>query len=79
MLKNDYNATERDYIKIVDQDNNLLSDFTAIENVAIPLIIRGNNYNFSIKKAAKILYSWRKAMPFYYAIALTIVVIIIFK
>ena len=31
------------------------------------------------KKAAKILYSWRKAMPFYYAIALTIVVIIIFN
>ena len=31
------------------------------------------------KNAAKVLYSWKKAMPFYYAIALTIVVIIIFK
>ena len=31
------------------------------------------------KDAAKILYSWKKAMPFYYAIALSIVLIIIFK
>ena len=37
------------------QNNNLLSDFTALENVAIPLIIRGNSYNNSIKKAAEIL------------------------
>tara|TARA_Y100000590_G_scaffold362505_1_gene419712 strand:+ start:22 stop:132 length:111 start_codon:yes stop_codon:yes gene_type:complete len=31
------------------------------------------------KNAAKILYSWKKAMPFYYAAALIIVLIIIFK
>ena len=45
----------RNNISIIFQNNNLLSDFTSLENVAIPLIIRGNDYNFSIKKAAKIL------------------------
>ena len=42
-------------IGIVYQQNNLLSDFTALENVAIPLIIRNNSYNFSIKKAENFL------------------------
>ena len=45
----------RNYISIIFQNNNLLSDFTAIENVAIPLIIRTNNYDTSIKNASKIL------------------------
>jgi len=49
------NLIIRNNISIIFQNNNLLSDFTALENVAIPLIIRGNDYNFSIKKAAKIL------------------------
>ncbi len=49
------NLMIRDNISIIFQNNNLLSDFTSLENVAIPLIIRGNNYNSSIKKAAKIL------------------------
>ena len=49
------NLMIRNNISIIFQNNNLLSDFTALENVAIPLIIRGNDYNFSIKKAAKIL------------------------
>ena len=31
------------------------------------------------KDAEKILYSWKKAMPFYYAIALLIVIVIILK
>tara|TARA_B100000029_G_scaffold15785_1_gene16328 strand:- start:1080 stop:1190 length:111 start_codon:yes stop_codon:yes gene_type:complete len=31
------------------------------------------------KNAAKILYSWKRAMPFYYAVALIVVIIIIFK
>ena len=30
----------RDFISIIFQDNNLLTDFTAIENVMMPLIIR---------------------------------------
>ena len=29
------------------------------------------------KNAAKILFSWRKAMPFYYAIAIGIVILIV--
>tara|TARA_B100002051_G_C16735725_1_gene641084 strand:+ start:640 stop:1323 length:684 start_codon:yes stop_codon:yes gene_type:complete len=49
------NLMIRNNISIIFQNNNLLSDFTSLENVAIPLIIRGNDYNFSIKKAAKIL------------------------
>ena len=49
------NLIIRNDISIIFQNNNLLSDFTSLENVAIPLIIRGNNYNFSVKKAAKIL------------------------
>ena len=43
-------------LSIVFQNNNLLSDFTALENVAIPLIIRNNTYSHSIKKASKILH-----------------------
>ena len=49
------NLMIRNNISIIFQNNNLLSDFTSLENVAIPLIIRGNDYDFSIKKAAKIL------------------------
>ena len=49
------NLIIRNNISIIFQNNNLLSDFNSLENVAIPLIIRGNSYNLSIKKAAKIL------------------------
>jgi ABC-type lipoprotein export system ATPase subunit len=45
----------KDYISIIFQNNNLLSDFTALENVAIPLIIRNQNYKNSIEKAKKVL------------------------
>ena len=51
------NLMIRNNISIIFQNNNLLSDFTSLENVAIPLIIRGNDYGFSVKKAAKILSS----------------------
>ena len=47
------NQMIRDYVSIIFQNNNLLSDFTAIENVAIPLIIRGKNYNIAIKLCPK--------------------------
>ncbi len=60
--KETYNITEdkknqiiRDNISIIFQNNNLLSDFTAIENVAMPLIIRNQSYSDSIKKAEKFL------------------------
>ena len=49
------NLIIRNNISIIFQNNNLLSDFNSLENVAIPLIIRGNSYNFSINIAAKIL------------------------
>ncbi len=42
-------------ISIIFQDNNLLSDFTTIENVSMPLIIRGENYVDSKIKAKKVL------------------------
>ena len=60
--KETFNITEdkknkiiRDNISIIFQNNNLLSDFTAIENVAMPLIIRNNSYSDSIQKAEQFL------------------------
>ena len=48
-------ATRRENISIIFQDNNLLNDFTALENVMMPLIIKGENLANSKKKAQKIL------------------------
>ena len=45
----------RDHVSIIFQNNNLLSDFTALENVAIPLIIRNKSYSYAIKEAEKFL------------------------
>jgi ABC-type lipoprotein export system ATPase subunit len=45
----------RKNISIIFQDNNLLNDFTAIENVMMPLIIRGENLTNAEKEAKKIL------------------------
>ena len=42
-------------ISIIYQQNNLLSDFTALENVTIPLVNNGYQWNYAIKKATKIL------------------------
>jgi len=42
-------------ISIIFQNNNLLNDFTALENVKIPLIIRNEDKNRSQVKAKKIL------------------------
>ena len=53
--ENKKNQMIRDYVSIIFQNNNLLSDFTALENVAIPLIIRNKTYDFAIKKAEKFL------------------------
>jgi ABC-type lipoprotein export system ATPase subunit len=46
------------HISMIFQDNNLLSDFTALENVFLPLIIREEKIEFSQKKAEKILASF---------------------
>ena len=42
-------------ISIIYQQNNLLNDFTALENVAIPLINNGCNWIDATKRASKIL------------------------
>ncbi len=55
LTENNKNKIIQENISIIFQNNNLLSDFTALENVAIPLIIRNNTYSHSIKKASKIL------------------------
>ena len=47
----------RNNISIIFQDNNLLSDFTAIENVMMPLLIKGVNKKIAKEKAEKILKS----------------------
>ncbi len=49
------NQARKKDISIIFQDNNLLSDFTAIENVMMPLIIKGEKTNISIEKAKKLL------------------------
>ncbi len=55
LSENKKNQIIRDCVSIIFQNNNLLSDFTALENVAIPLMIRDKGYNFAIKKAEKFL------------------------
>ena len=42
-------------ISIIFQDNNLLTDFTALENVMMPLLIKGENKKKILLKAKKIL------------------------
>ena len=49
------NRARRKNISIIFQDNNLLTDFTALENIIMPLIIKGDKMNVSIEKAKKIL------------------------
>ena len=57
-----FNSEKKDKIRqenisIIFQDNNLLTDFTALENVMIPLLIKGENKQNAIIKAKKILKS----------------------
>ena len=54
------NDDERDIVRkkgisIIYQQNNLLSDFTALENVIIPLVNNGYEWNEAARKATKIL------------------------
>ena len=51
----DKNEIRKNNISMIFQDNNLLSDFTAIENVLMPLLIQGKDYELSKKSAKKIL------------------------
>ena len=52
------NEVRKKHISMIFQDNNLLADFTAIENVLMPLIIREEKIGPSRKKAEKILASF---------------------
>ena len=45
----------RKNISIIFQDSNLLTDFTALENVMMPLLIKGENEENILEKAQKIL------------------------
>ena len=45
----------RKNISIIFQDNNLLTDFTALENVMMPLLIKGENKKDILLKAKKTL------------------------
>ena len=54
---NDYekDLVRKKGISIIYQQNNLLSDFTALENVIIPLVNNGYEWNEAARKATKIL------------------------
>ena len=52
---NEKDLVRRRGISIIYQQNNLLSDFTALEKVVIPLINNGNLWSESVKKANKVL------------------------
>ena len=55
------NEEEKDLVRkkgisIIYQQNNLLGEFTALENVLIPLLNNGYLWNESVKKALKVLF-----------------------
>ncbi len=49
------NEIRKKNISMIFQDNNLLSDFTVLENIAMPLIIKNENLKISHEKAKDIL------------------------
>ena len=51
----DKDQARRNIVSIIFQDNNLLTDFTVLENVIMPLIIKGEKTNTTIEKAIKLL------------------------
>ena len=52
---NEKDLVRRKGISMIYQQNNLLSDFTALENVLIPLLNNGYSWDESTKKATKTL------------------------
>ena len=52
---NEKDLVRKKGISIIYQQNNLLSDFTALENVIIPLVNNGYSWKESKKKATKVL------------------------
>ena len=57
--ENEKNNLRKKNISIIFQNNNLLNDFTALENVIMPLIIRNEDVNNSQKKAKSILNEFK--------------------
>ena len=55
LKNNQKDDLRRKNISIIFQDNNLLTDFSAIENVMMPLIIKGLDQDYILKKAEKTL------------------------
>ncbi len=55
LSENQKDELRRKNISIIFQDNNLLTDFSTIENVMMPLIIKGENKGTVLSKAQKIL------------------------
>ena len=53
------NYIRKKNISIIFQNNNLLNDFTALENITMPLIIRNEDKNKSQKKAKTILNNFK--------------------
>jgi lipoprotein-releasing system ATP-binding protein len=53
LTENQKDEIRREYISIIFQDNNLLTDFTALENVMMPLLIKGDNKTKDIMTKAK--------------------------
>ena len=51
----DKDLVRRNGISIIYQQNNLLSDFTALENVIIPLVNNGHSWDVAKNKAEKLL------------------------
>lgn len=55
MSENERDILRRKDISIIFQNNNLLNDFTALENVLIPLFIKGEKGKKTKEKALKIM------------------------
>ena len=55
LSNNQKDELRRKNVSIIFQDNNLLTDFTALENVMIQLIIKGEEKKTILEKAEKIL------------------------
>ena len=53
LTENQKDELRRKYISIIFQDINLLTDFTALENVMMPLLIKGDNKTKDIMTKAK--------------------------
>ena len=53
--EDDKDEARKKNVSIIFQDNNLLADFTALENVMMPLIIKGEKTKVSVEKAKKLL------------------------